>query len=269
MPLDESVRVVVGRAIATLRRAIGWSQAELAARVGVSQAWISRLENGRYRDLTFERAERVLGAMGARLVVSVDAPYLGDRQRQREPAHARCAAHVASMLRRDGWEVAAEVEVGGDRSRGWIDLLAYHPPTGLLFVIEIKTEIHDLGAIERTLSWYEREAWTAARRLGWRPQRAMGGLLILATKAVDERIQANRASIEADFPVRARDLTEMLPSGRHPERAGRAIAMIDPLSKRRAWLRSLRIDGRRSPAPYLDYAGFMRAVRNRGHVGRP
>ena len=47
-----------------------------------------------------------------------------------------------------------------------MDLLAWHPATGLLLVIEVKTELHDLGANERQLNWYEREAWAAARRLG-------------------------------------------------------------------------------------------------------
>ena len=39
----------------------------------------------------------------------------------------------------------------------------------------------------------------------------------------------------------------------------RGVAMIDPRSKRRDWLRSLAIDGRRSKLPYRDYADFMRA----------
>ena len=130
---------------------LGWTQQELAQRAHMSQGTVSAIENGRVSNLTFSRAERLLAAMGTRLVASVDAPFLGDRQRQREPAHARCSAHVASRLRRAGWQVATEVEVGGDRSRGWIDVLAFHPATGWLLVVEIKTEIRDLGGIERFL----------------------------------------------------------------------------------------------------------------------
>ncbi len=53
--------------------------------------------------------------------------------------------------------------------------MAFDPRTRTLAVIEIKTQLDDLGQIERTLAWYEREAWAAARRLGWRPPRPLAG----------------------------------------------------------------------------------------------
>ncbi len=153
-----------------------------------------------------------------------------------------------------------EVEVGGDRSRGWIDVLAYHPATGWLLVIEIKTEIRDLGAIERSLGWYERDAIVAARRLGWQPKHAIGCLLLLATAANDARASANGVPIGVGFPTRAHELGGLVQAGSGPRPHGRAVAMIDPLSRRTAWLRPLHQDGRRQPAPYLDYADFMRAI---------
>jgi len=263
MPIDRAGRDIVGAAVASLRGSIGWTQKELGARVGMSQSWVCRVERGILVHLTFETAERLLAAMGARLVISVDAPFLGDRQRQREPAHARCSAYAATRLRQAGWEVATEVEIGGDRSRGWIDVLAYHPVTGWLLVIEIKTEIHDLGAIERSLGWYEREAIIAARRLGWRPKGSLGCLLLLETGANDARVAANREPIGVGFPVRARELARLVDGEGGPSRRGRAVAMIDPLSRRSAWLRPLRLDGRRQPAPYADYADLMRVVGRR------
>jgi transcriptional regulator with XRE-family HTH domain len=263
MSIDRPGREIVGAAVVSLRGTIGWTQAELGVRVGKSQSWVCRVERGVVVSLTFETAERLLAAMGARLVIAVDTPFLGDRQRQREPAHARCAAHVATRLRQAGWEVATEVEVGGDRSRGWIDVLAYHPLTGWLLVIEIKTEIHDLGAIERSLGWYEREAIVAASRLGWRPRRSLGCLLLLATSANDGRVSDNREPIAVGFPVRARELAGLVDGEGGPPRRGRAVAMIDPLSRRAGWLRPLRLDGRRQAARYMDYADFMRVVGRR------
>jgi transcriptional regulator with XRE-family HTH domain len=232
----------------------------LAARAGVSQSMVSLVERGRVDDLTFGTASALLEAMGARLVVRVDAPYLGDRARQRDPAHARVSAHVVRRLRSSGWAVATEVEIGGDRSRGWIDVLAFNPDTGVLLVIELKTEIHDLGQIERSLGWYEREAFAAARRLGWRPRRAIGCLLLLASRANDDRVASNRATIEDGFRIRARELGDVIAGRSIPVTRTRAIAMIDPASRRRAWCRPLWIDGRRTPAPYADYADFLRAL---------
>ena len=270
---DASSVWVVGQSVKSVRIALGWTQRELAARAGVSQAYVCLIENGRVEGITFEAADRLLLAMGARLRLSVDRPFLGDRERQREPAHARCSAHVASRLRSAGWEVATEVEIGSDRSRGWIDVVAWHPLTRWLLVIEIKTEIHDLGAIERSLGWYEREAWVAARRRGWAPKRAIACLLLLATDANDVRARANRVPLSEGFPVRATELGRLAEGEIPASVAGsegaqrRALAMIDPLSRRTAWLRPLQIDGRRSPAPFADYADFMRSIdRGRGRT---
>jgi transcriptional regulator with XRE-family HTH domain len=269
---DASSAAFVGRSVKAVRDALGWTQRELAAKAGVSQAYVCLIESGRVQRLTFEAADRLLLAMGARLTISVDKPFLGDRERQREPAHARCSAHVASRLRSAGWEVSTEVEIGSDRLRGWIDVIAWHPTTRWLLVIEIKTEIHDLGAIERSLGWYEREAWAAARRRRWAPKHAIGCLLLLATDANDVRTRANRVPLTEGFPVRAADLGRLVGGDVADDLANasglqrRSIAMIDPLSRRSAWLRPLHIDGRRSPAPYADYVDFIRTM-DRGRVG--
>lgn len=250
----------IARAVFELRTSLGWTQAELGQRAGVSQPLVSAVESGRLGDLTFSTAVRLLDAMGARLTIAVDPPYLGARRFQLDAAHARCIGHVARRLEAVGWKVAREVEVGGDRSRGWIDVLAFHPATGLVLVIEVKTELHDLGQIERTLGWYEREAWAAARRQAWRPRRVVGTLLLLATEANDERIASNRDTLSTGFPIRAAALTTCLSTGVAPDR-GRSLALIDPRSKRRQWLRPARVDGRRSRSPYVDYADFMRGIR--------
>jgi hypothetical protein len=138
------------------------------------------------------------------------------------------------------------VEIGGDRSRGWIDLLAFETATRILLVIEVKTELHDLGALERTMNWYEREAPWAARRLGWNPHRVIGLLAFLATDANDEGLKTNRAVFDEAFPLRTRVLMELVAGSlRGPLVGSRGVAMVDPRSRRRDWLRSTRIDGRR------------------------
>ena len=258
--VPQSIRVVAF-GVADLRRALGWTQKELGRRADVSQSFVSAVENVRVGDLTFASATRLLEAMGAKLNVGVIAPFLGDRELQRDSAHARCTAYVAGCLKRDGWQASTEVEIGGDdRSRGWIDVLAYNPVSRLLLVIEVKTEIRDLGAIERTLGWYEREAWAAAGRLGWRPRQAIGCLLLLATDANEARVADNGATFKTGFPIRATLLRQIVSEQVPAPRGGRAIALIDPRSRRRDWLRASRIDGRRTPSPYVDYADFMRMI---------
>jgi transcriptional regulator with XRE-family HTH domain len=254
--------MAIALAVADLRQTLGWTQAELGRRAHLSQSFVSRVEHALLPDLSFADATRLLEAMGGRLTVGVSAPFLADRELQRDPAHARCTAYVIARLKRDGWLTATEVEIGGDRSRGWIDVLAYHPDHRLMLVIEIKTEIRDLGAIERTLGWYEREAWTAGRRLGWRPRQITGCLLLLATEMNDARIKDNQAALAAGFPIRASELHRIL-ANEVPPRNARAVALIDPRSRRHDWLRPSRLDGRPTPAPYVDYADFMRVIQTR------
>jgi transcriptional regulator with XRE-family HTH domain len=251
----------IAAAVLEIRTTVGWSQRELSRRSTVPQSMISRIEAGHVAQVSLATATRLLATMGARLRLEIDAPFLGEQRRQLDPAHARMSGHIARRLRRTDWQVVTEVEVGGDRSRGWIDLLAFHPPNGLLLVIEVKTEIHDLGQIDRTLGWYEREAWAAGRRLGWRPLAMIGCLLLLMSRENDGAVAFNREGLRHLFPVRAAGLRRIV-GGEEPAttRRTRALAMVDPRSRRRVWLRPTRDEGRRTPAPYANYSDFMRST---------
>lgn len=201
-------------------------------------------------NVTVDTAGRLLSALGLTVNLRVDLPFADPRQR--DAGHARCVAYVQRRLERDGWLVQREVEIVHGRSHGWIDLLAFNPHTRTLLVVEVKTELHDVGRIERTVGWYEREAWAAAHRLGWRAAHVRGLLLVLASEASDVVIVANRQALAQSFPTRA---MAVLTAGT------RGLALIDPSSRRRDWLLRSRADGRRSAAPYRDYADFVRRSR--------
>jgi transcriptional regulator with XRE-family HTH domain len=242
-------------------RALGWSQRELSRRSGVPQTAISRMLRGRLDSVDLDQLARIGVAVGARVRLVVDAPFLSDRARQRDVVHARCIGYVATRLRLAGWMVATEIEIRGSRGSGWIDVLAMHPASGRLLVIEIKTEIDDLGRIQRTLGWYEHEAWAAARRLGWRPRRTIATLLLLATQANDRRLRENRELVRVGFPGDASSVRAVLAGADQASPTTRAVAMIDPLSRSSVWLRSTVLDGRRSASPHEDYAAVSRRLR--------
>jgi hypothetical protein len=215
---------------------------------------------------SFDAASRLCDALGVRVALRLEAPMLTDRRRQREPVHARCSAYVRRRLEARGWTVAGEVEIVLGSSHGWIDLLAWHPPSRTVLVVEVKTELHDLGQVERTVGWYEREAWGAARRQGWRPAQVVSILLALMTAAVDDRIVSNAAALVGSFPVRATRLARWLERPDDGWQLGaRGLALIDPRSRRHAWLGPSRSDGRRTPSPYLDYSDAVRRLSS----GRP
>lgn len=76
----------IGRLLIALRIAQGLSQRDLATLLGVSEAAVSRDERNEYHGIGVERAQRILDALGAQLVTTVETlspPQMGDeRQRQ-------------------------------------------------------------------------------------------------------------------------------------------------------------------------------------------
>jgi Holliday junction resolvase len=189
---------------------------------------------------------RLISAVGVTIDLQYQLPHA--EPRQRDAAHARCVAYVQRRLERDGWLVAREIEIGSPRSHGWIDLLAFDPRTRTLLVIEVKTQLDDVGRIERTVAWYVRGAPAAAMRLGWHAEAVGSWLLVLATDANEQRLRENRLTLAQSFPRRAPELD-----------LGPGLALIDPRSRRRAWLIRTRVDGRRTPAPYANYAHLVRS----------
>jgi transcriptional regulator with XRE-family HTH domain len=261
---SDDVAGLLARTVLTSRRRLRWTQRELSRRSGVPQTQISRIERLRLSDLRLGTVDRLLATMGVRYRVSIDAPWL-DQRRQDDFVHARCSGYARRRLTTAGWLMAWEVEVGDGRSRGWIDLLAFDPASGWLLVIEIKTEIHDVGRIERTMNWYRREALAAARTLGWRPRRVGTALLVLLSSANEQTIGANRELLASAFPQRAQDLQSIVAGRAEPWTEGiSCLAMIDPRSHRANWVRSSRLDGRRSPEPYRDYVDAVRVLESRG-----
>jgi len=222
---------------------------------------MSRLERGLHSGLDLDDLQRLAAAMGGRFRFQLDAPFLADRSIQRDRVHGRCIGYAARRLRGDGWVVASEVEITGSAGPGWIDVLGWDPLSRALLVIEIKTEIIDFGRIQRTLGWYQSRAGDAARHFGWSARTVSSALLLLDSRAVADRLRDNRDLARLAFPERARELEGFI---RDPARrkAGlpQGLAMIDPLSRKTAWLRSSVLDGRRSAPAYLDYADAARRL---------
>ena len=71
---DELGRLRLAQRIAELRERCGLTQAQLADKVGTTQAGISRLENPNYRYYSLATLEKVAVALGARLRVELETP---------------------------------------------------------------------------------------------------------------------------------------------------------------------------------------------------
>lgn len=236
------------------RLLVGWTQRELAARARTSQATIWRIESGSPAHLDLFVVERVLGALGVRASLDLDARHLVDRRRQHDAVHARLTGYVARRLEPAGWLTATEVPLGEGAPRGWIDLLGYRPADRAMLVEETKTEILDVGALQRSLAFYEREASAAARRIGWRPLRGAVLVVALDTAALGRRLADNRDLVARAFPAPVDEVSAWLIDPAHDPPGGWALAMADPAVRAAGWLRPTMIGARRRPPAYANYA---------------
>lgn len=256
----------IATAIRDTRRSLGWSQRELARRCSMAQATVSNVErcDGQASIAT---VATILVALSIRPELHLRTPFV-DRRPQGDAVHHRCLTYVARRLERLGWIVSEEVEVEDGRMHGWIDTLAFDQSSGSVLVAEVKTELHDLGEIERTMGWYERLAWRASARLGWRPRSVVGVLFVLATDAVEARIAENRDAIRRTYVVRGIEIQAWLDQEPRSPLGGRGLALIDPRRGGRRWAWSSAIDGSRMTPPYRDYAEAARSLTRRPRGAR-
>lgn len=248
--LDVSdIRLTFGRACRDVRERLDVGLRDVADAARISPSYLARVERG-IANPSISRMVEIATALGMTIALQVTPPTVLDRglsHRRSDHVHARCSGYVGRRLRRAGWHVLREVLVVDGPYRGWIDLLAFDPVTGTLLIIEIKTQLEDLGAIERQVGWYERNAASIAAGQGWSVGCAVSLLLVLASEENERTITSQRDVLDRAFPVRVDHLRGGMPD------QTRGLAMIDPRSRRPEWLLRPIADGRRTKAPYLDY----------------
>ena len=254
--VSEPFRVSFAADVRSTRLALDVTQGELATAARISRAYLASIEVGRANP-TLDVAERLAEALGLELRL-LAGPIIPE-PRQRDLVHARCSAYSHRRLIADGLDCRREVLITDGRYRGWIDVLAYDPLSGRLLIIEIKTTLSDVGAVERQLAWYERNALRVARAYSWNVRFVSSWLLCLASAEIDHAIRINRDALQLAFPLRAPEMRRN-PASLEPSSTGRGLALIDPARRRSEWLLPAATDGRRSQAPYRDYADAARRL---------
>jgi len=198
LPMDP---IRFGLSLRVLRRRRGWTQTQLAAAAGLSQTAISRIERGRGDRLTVRTLTLVLETLGARISLRVLSQG-EDLDRLLDANHAEIVERVARLLRGRGWDVAPEVTFSVYGERGSIDILATHPPTGALLVVEVKSVVPDVQA---TLAGIDRKARLAsgvARERGW-PARSVSRWLVMpGDKTSRRRVERHAETFAAALPGR-------------------------------------------------------------------
>ncbi len=265
-PAERGLASLVGQPLRDGRRRLAMSQRALAAVAHVPQSTICRLERGQPVSITLKEIGRLFDELAIRLDLNARPPLVTGGPPVRDAVHARILGYAERRLRRANMQTAREVPIGGGRVRGWIDLLAWRPADGFVVVAEIKGDVVDVGALERQVSWYEREAWGAARSLGWRPDRLIIAALLLSTRRNAEIVRMEADALRRRFPTPPTDLRSELVASRRPVRpAARpgatrrvaTLAFVDPLRRGSSWLLPTPLFGGRPVLPYGD-AGDLR-----------
>jgi transcriptional regulator with XRE-family HTH domain len=178
----------LGRIARMLRVRQRLTQVELARRAGVSRRAVATLERDGARRLPAGTVERILGFLGARVEFNVfwNGPEL---DRMLDAGHAALGAAVKRRLERWGWMVRVEVSYSRYGERGRIDLVAWHQETGLLLVVELKTDLVDVQALLGTLDAKSRLGRHVAEQLGWRVRAVVPAIVFTEDRTTRYRLQ--------------------------------------------------------------------------------
>ena len=229
----------IGRIARALRHRLSLRQRDVAARAGTSQSMVSLVERGRLDEVSLPTTRRILRSLEADIVLVVRWRG-GDVDRLLDRAHAGLGERVTHLSTENGWEVMPEVTFSEFGERGSIDILAWHPASRVLLVIELKSE---LTSIEETLRRHDVKVRLAPKiaqeRWGWRPLTVARLLVFRDSRTARHHVGLHPALFASLYPDRNVAIRAFLrnPSSGPPGRPVGGILFlseIDPASGMRA-----------------------------------
>ena len=183
----------------------------------MSTSAVSRIERGHGADLRLATVRRVCAALDMR--VEVRALWrAGDLDRLLNASHSALHEEVARLFRTElpEWVFAPEVSFSIYGERGVIDILAWHPGSRSLLVIELKTDIVDVNELVGTIDRKRRLAQRVARERGWEPATVSVWVIVSAGRTNRRRVAAHGAMLRAAFPADGRAIRSWLRAPGHP-----------------------------------------------------
>ena len=162
---------------------------DLAARCGLGRSAISDIERGHADRYTLGAIRHALQALDADAAVSVRWGGPGDLDRLLDRDHATLVRTWAELHEARGWEIWPEASFSVYGERGRVDLLAFHAPTGVLEVAEMKTGLWDINETLGRLDAKVRLAPRLAKERGWNVQKVVGALVIAEGRTARRRIE--------------------------------------------------------------------------------
>jgi transcriptional regulator with XRE-family HTH domain len=196
----------VGIAFRAARVRKGWTQHELGARCDVSHGLISLIERGHLDSISLRVLRRVARGLDILVVLRLRSRG-GDLDRLVNAGHAALHEELARHLDAlPDWLHAPEVSFAVFGERGVIDILAFHPPTGSLLVVELKTELVSLEDLLMTMDVRMRHAERIARERGWTPTSVSAWVVVAESRPNRHRAARHRSLLRSAFPQDGRQM---------------------------------------------------------------
>ena len=204
-----------GRQYRALRIRLRKRQADVSVDSGLSRSLIAAINRGHLDGVTIGALRKATAALDAN--ADLWLRWRGERlDRLLDEDHAAIVEAIVQRLWALGWKVEVEASFAIWGERGSVDVLAWHPESGALLVIEVKSVVPDSQATLHGLDCKARLAPDIVRDRGL-PIRHVSRLLVIRdTSTSRRRIARLAATYDAARPVRGREIGRWL---RRPDRS--------------------------------------------------
>ncbi len=200
----------VGASFRAVRQRRGWRQIDVGKRARVSPGVVSLIERGHLDRVSVPGFRRVAAVLGIRAEISISLPH-GEIDRILNAGHAALHESVARYLAGlPAWVHAPEVSFAVYGERGIIDILAFHPATGSLLVIELKTELVSLEDLLGTMDVRLRHAAKIAGERGWHAKSVSAWVVFADSSTNRRRAGQHGHALRAAFPDDGRSMRRWL-----------------------------------------------------------
>lgn len=195
----DAIRLGLGYRALRQRRRL--TQEQLGAKARVSRSVVCRIERGHADRVAVHTLVRVAAVLDARIDVRLFWQGEG-LDRLLDARHAGLVDLVLEILALGGWEVATEVSFNVYGERGSIDILAYHPATRSLLVIEIKSVVPDMQSMLAAIDRKGRLARDIANERGWQVSSVSRLLVLPNDRTSRRRVEDHAATFRTALPAR-------------------------------------------------------------------
>jgi len=191
----------MGRQFRALRVRHERRQLDVARDSGLSRSLIAAIDRGQIAGVTVGALVRAAQALGAD--VDLRLRWRGEQlDRLVDEAHAALVDATVARLIRWGWIVEVEVSFAVWGERGSVDVLAFHPQSGALLVVEVKSTVADTQATLHGLDRKARLARDIVRERPWAIKQVSRLLVVGATATSRRRIARLAGTYEVALPAR-------------------------------------------------------------------